>query len=585
MGVACQQPNWKPFFFSPFYILSIATLHVMHIVGIQLLVQKHRDDQPEIRLIQQNMTVEDPQSIFVFREDDSKPFLVWFYVPVAISTILGLFWESLDANVRRLEPFRQLSTEQGGTVWNALCLDYTSRFGLVVPVSAWRKGHYAVSLSALVFVLTTVVIPTLTGGIFNVDWASLSYSSEKTVGPKFATISVDSGVAIATQALHGLIVALGVAIAVILYRRPTGLYRDPKGIGGIVSLISDTDRSGCNTLRLFRELPSSAPSAVIRCALQHVTFQLQHVSTLNADGTASAAYQLAAHAHPGCEVAVNRSEYDFSQKRREAMGFWLTKRAVFIAEGLIWLGHATAIGAIYSIAKIVGPDGFAQRAKVTIAKIVLTLFITIGGVMWSSIQRDLQRFEPWRRLSRPPAPAVYSSLVRSDVASLGLLCSVGLSIARVSLVALWASFCVIMVQVVTIFSPPLLELLYAASFVGPTGGPRRDIGVLTGTQGLTLGATGVAIHLVTFFNLLFLIFSGRTKPFLPRAPTTIASQIAYLCRSDRLMRDFAGTSMLSKKSLAQKLQSIERKYLLGWFWWYPGPALHIGVEEYNPAQH
>lgn len=578
------QANWKPFFFNPIYIVGLITLHILNIVGIQLLIRAHNDAKTDIRIIQHNVTVEETGSIFIFQENDSRSFLLWIYMPVAIATFLGVLWEGLDGAVRRLEPFRQLSKTEGGNVWNAMCLDYTGMFGFTTPYHAIARGHYAVALTSATFVLTTIAIPTLTGGIFNIQWASLSYSSEQTEGPKFATISVDSGFATATQVFHGLAIAAGLVLLFVLYSRPTGLYRDPKGIGGIASLISDIDRSGSGTLRLFRQLPSFANTHVVVRALQGVTFQLRHVLVQNADGTTLRTYQLDTISQPWDTLPVDRNATIY---RNDAHSRWLTKRAVWAAEVLLWLGHAAVIGVLYRVAQILGSDGFADRAKVTISKVILTLFITVGGIMWSSIQRNVQLFEPWRQLSRNKPRALYNYLVRNDAISLGLIGSIVLSIARGAMTMLWASFCVVMIQVATVFSPPVLELVYASSAGGNVSSYQPKIGVLSNKAGLVLGALGVAIQLVIFCNLLFLILSRKTRPFLPRAPTTIASQIMYLCRSDRLLMDFARTSMLPQKSVAERLNNIDRKCLFGWFRWRQGPTQYryVGVEEYHPGEY
>lgn len=572
------QSDWKPIFFNPVYILLIVALHILHIVGIQLLIQAHEDAELDIQAVQHNAT-ETPKSIFIFEENESRPFLLWVYVPVTIATFLGLLWEGLDGAVRRLEPFRQLATDEGGNVWNAMCLDYVGMFGLTTPYHALRRRHYAVALSSLTFVMTTVAIPTLTGGIFNIQWASLSYSSQETEGPKFATVMVNHGFAIATQALHGVAVGIGLVLLVVLRSRRTGLYRNPRGIGGIVSFISDAERSGCGTFRLFQQLPSFASAQVIFDALRDVTFQLRHVNFQETDGGISQAYQLDVISQPWQPLSVNRSA---AMYRSGAHSKWLTVRAVWTAEILLWLGHAGVIGVLYHVAKALGDDGFADRAKLTIAKVILTLFITVGGIMWSSIQRNVQLFEPWRQLSRNQPRAIYASMVRNEAVSLGLIGSLIVSIGRGALTMLWASFCVIMIQVATVFSPPVLELLYASSAGGSAANYNPKIGVLSGRNGLILGALGVAIQATIFCNLLFLILSRKTRAFLPRAPTTIASQILYLCRSDKLLADFAGTSMMSRVSLAEKLQVIDRKCLFGWFYWRRGQTQYrfVGVEEF-----
>ncbi|KAF2195854.1 hypothetical protein K469DRAFT_650033 [Zopfia rhizophila CBS 207.26] len=576
-----RQPNWKPPFFNALYILSLVTLHILCIVGIQLLIKKYDSDQLEISLVQQNATVTNPRSIFIFDENNTGAFLAWQYLPVAIATFLGILWESLDVNVRRLEPFHQLSRSEGGNTRNAMCLDYISMFSLIVPFSAMRKRHYVVAASSFIYILAASVIPTLTGGMWSIEWASLSYSSEKTEGPKFATMSVNTGVVIATQVVHGLIATLGTILSWALLVRRTGLYCNPKGIGGIAALISEADHCGSNTLRLFRQLPSFAHSKVLAGSLQGITFQLRHLPVVRANGATYTTYQLAANTHPVHTLPLRREDRAYYQDRRDAMGRWLFKRAVWIAECFLWLGQAAIAGVIYHAAKLVGPDSLVDRTKPTIAKMVYTLCITIGGMMWQSIQRDVQLFEPWRQMSRGQGRSIYAALVQSDVVSLGLLASAVVSMARLSLIALWATFSVVMVKVATVFMPPLFELIYAAGIDKNSPFPRHEFGVVKGSKAQALGATAVGMHLIIFCNLLFLLGSGRTRPFLPRQPTTIASQILYLCHSEKLLADFAGTSMVSNEELVRKLRYVDRTCLFGWFWWQRGQAWYVGVEEYG----
>ncbi|PVH98203.1 hypothetical protein DM02DRAFT_730013 [Periconia macrospinosa] len=576
-----RRPNWKPFFFNPLYILSLTILHILYIVGIQLLVKKHGDVRPEIHLVQQNTTVTDHKSIFIFNENNTGAFLAWQYLPVAVATVLAILWESLDVTVRRLEPFYQLSCSEGGHVGNAMCLDYISMFSLLVPVNAIRKRHYAVAASSFIYILAASIIPTLTGGIFSIEWASLSYSSEKVEGPKFATMSINTGIAAATQVLHGLVAGLGIILLCVLYTRRTGLYHDPKGIGGIASLISQADYCDSNVLYLFRQLPSYAHSKVLAGSLDGITFQLRHLPVLQANGTMHETYQLTANTHPAHMLPLRREQRVYCQDRRDAMGGWLFKRAVWAAECFLWFGQAAIASAVYHVAKLVGPDGFADRTKPMIAKMVYTLCITIGAMMWQSIQRDVQLFEPWRRLGLRRSQPIYAALVRSDIVSLGLLASVVMSVVRSSIVALWATFAVLTVKTATVFMPPLFELIFAAGLAHNSTSPRNAFGVLQGSKGLALGASAVGLHLIIFCNLLFLLGSGRTRPILPRAPTTIASQILYLCRSEKLLADFADTGVMSDGELARRLRDVDRTCLFGWFWWPRSQAWCVGVEEYR----
>jgi hypothetical protein len=122
-------PNWKPFYFGPFYCGLLIVLHVLYIVAVQLLTKHHHHDENQISVVQSNSSsLDTPDSIFLFSETNVRAYIVWQYVPVLLAVCIGLLWEVLDVNIRRLEPFHQLSTEAGGHVDNALCLDYTNTF-------------------------------------------------------------------------------------------------------------------------------------------------------------------------------------------------------------------------------------------------------------------------------------------------------------------------------------------------------------------------------------------------------------------------------------------------------------------------
>ncbi|KXX73814.1 hypothetical protein MMYC01_209784 [Madurella mycetomatis] len=302
------------------------------------------------------------------------------------------------------------------------------------------------------------------------------------------------------------------------------------GIGGVAGLICESDfLVHGSVLNLFRQLPSFTHSKAVRSELAGVRFKLQHVPVVLPDGSITTlVYQLTTTVDPGYAVPHWLEDRALSGNRKDARGFWLTKRAVFLAEVIIWLGQAAITGALYQAArvggKLLGDDGAGDSAsaKQTIAKVVFTLTITVGGIMWQSIQCELQTFEPWQHL-RKPRQRLYEALVRSDVSGSGLLTSTVLAVSRFSIVATWAAFSVFTIYVARVFITPILELAYAAGFISSSPFPIKTFGVMSGTPALGLAVTGVAAHLVILCNMFFVMLSGRTNPFLPRRPTTLAS--------------------------------------------------------------
>jgi hypothetical protein len=545
------------------------------------VVSKHRQDATEIGRVRQNTTSIDPQSIFIFEENSVTAFLAWQYLPVAIATVVGLCWETIDVTVRKLEPFHQLASAEGGDWSNSMGLDYVAQFSFMVPYNALKKRHYAVALAAAIYILSASIIPTLAGAMWSIEWASLSYAADRVEGPKYATISINHRFAIAAQVFHALVAVGGIILLFVLWRRPTGLYHDPRGIGGLISLISEAKRCDSKILTVFGQLPSFSSSDVLARSLKGIRFRLKHMSTVREDSTLDTVYQLAADSAP---AIVNRSEDRvFHHNRTDASGWWLHKRAVWGAEIFLWLGQAAIAAAIYKIAKLVGPDDVADRMKPTISKMVCTLCTTIGGMMWQSIQRDVQLFEPWRQLARGRAASALETLIEHDLSRRGVVHGAILSLRKGWLVSMWASFAVLIVHAATVFIPPLLELVYAAGMVDDSPFKQRTVGVLTGSTGLALAITGIAIQIVIFCNLLFLLSSGRTRPFMPRRPATLASQILYVCRSDRLLDAFAHTSMASNAELTQHLNNHGGTYRFGWFLWPWRPIWFVAVEERTPG--
>ena len=578
MGLRSREPrpDWKPVYFHIYYILPLILLHIAHIAGLQILVNQYKRDSEKIALVQTNTTTSGPhESIFIFDEANGGTFVLWQYLPIIIITCFALLWESVDLNVRRLEPFHQLASSDGGTVDNALCLDYVTMFSFVVPYQAARRKHWPVTISSALYLLVFSIVPTFTGGVFRVNWASLTYSSGKIEGPKFATVSLSPGFIVVTQIFHAFAAALGIALYVTLRMRQSGLYRDPKGIGSLASLISESD-----ALPVLQQIPSYTHSDNLKVALQGTRFYLRHLNDIGtAESFSHNAYQLKAQVHS----YVQPPPRSYTASRKDGSSFWLQRRMVWIAEAFFTVAFGLIMGFLFRAASALSSSDISDNVKITAAKVVYTFCITIAGSMWQSIQRDVQAFEPWRQLAFGNNPKrLYDSLVRSDMLSVGLVVSLTTSIARLALISCWAAFASLMMRIAVIFLPPLFEIGYAAGLVdGRVSRPSGTTyypGALQGSCGYALIGVGIAVHVVAFLNAIVFTYSGRCRPFMPRAPKTLASQLLYLCRSRRLLSDFSGTSMLSSAQLAERLRTVGRTCQFGWFWWH-GNQWFVGVEE------
>ena len=82
-------------------------------------------------------------AIFFAEKGGDFPFWVVFcyrYLPQIIVVVVGIGWEAVDLDVKRLEPYFQLSKPEGATASNSISLHYPFDFIAFVPINAARKG-------------------------------------------------------------------------------------------------------------------------------------------------------------------------------------------------------------------------------------------------------------------------------------------------------------------------------------------------------------------------------------------------------------------------------------------------------------
>ena len=83
------------------------------------------------------------KAVFFAEEAGDFPVGVVFcyrYLPQMIVVVLGVGWAAVDLDVKRLEPYFQLSKPEGATASNSIFLHYPFEFIGFVPINAARKG-------------------------------------------------------------------------------------------------------------------------------------------------------------------------------------------------------------------------------------------------------------------------------------------------------------------------------------------------------------------------------------------------------------------------------------------------------------
>ena len=88
------------------------------------------------------ISIQEKALFFAERVEDFPMGVVFCYryLPQMVVVALGVGWAAVDLDVKRLEPYFQLSKPEGATASNSIFLHYPFDFIALVPVNAARRG-------------------------------------------------------------------------------------------------------------------------------------------------------------------------------------------------------------------------------------------------------------------------------------------------------------------------------------------------------------------------------------------------------------------------------------------------------------
>ncbi|KAH8731942.1 hypothetical protein GQ44DRAFT_735638 [Phaeosphaeriaceae sp. PMI808] len=151
-----QRPmHWKPpALRAPVLILTIAVCWGL-IVTLEFLLWKSQQDgglifAPVINDLPLSRT-------FLYR-----------YFPTIIAVLFSIYWAWIDLETKRLEPYYQLSKENGALGKDSLLLHYPFSFIPLAPFKAFRDRHWPVFWASFAVVLVTWGLVPTQAGIFSV---------------------------------------------------------------------------------------------------------------------------------------------------------------------------------------------------------------------------------------------------------------------------------------------------------------------------------------------------------------------------------------------------------------------------------
>lgn len=100
--------------------------------------------------------------------------IAYLYMPTTVAVLYSLLWTWIDLDVRRMQPWLELSRPHGANAEQSLLLNYPFEFLAFVPFKAWKQRHWPVFITGSVMMLIFWAITPLQGAIFGQQAVTVS---------------------------------------------------------------------------------------------------------------------------------------------------------------------------------------------------------------------------------------------------------------------------------------------------------------------------------------------------------------------------------------------------------------------------
>lgn len=472
-------------------------------------------------------------------------FFVWKYLPTMITVFYATLFSVIDSNIRRLEPYYQLSKRQGALATASLNLDHLTMFQYFVPFNAARLSQWAVFFSSIANIVAATIALTLQNAA--VDFKTTlrendPNSDDRPHDIKNFIVTIDAPW---SRALTSAYVVVGLILVFLFFqmRRKSGLLSDPRGIAGIASMATKS-----HILQDFKGL-DTATRAKIHKRLAHRTYLLYKSSIWQGEFLSKPD----AHEFKDSDRRL-RSPHPIMLQLKAGIPFICILAFCLIAVPVISLTPANIIPNAVSWLPI--------------------LVATFLKLIWSTFKADVRLIEPFYRLSKGDCTAensltldyqstvygwmpIRATLNGHFLVALVGLCSVLLDILSVTI----GSFSVNYATFVKRNDP---------QWKGLSSGDETFISFF-----VSLGLS--CLILIFVIGVATFVYIKRRHPFLPREPSTIASVLAFIY-SSKMLNDFFDTELYDGKMMEKMSMKKNKRYGLGWFRGRDG-QIHCAIDE------
>ncbi|KAF2843350.1 hypothetical protein M501DRAFT_925260, partial [Patellaria atrata CBS 101060] len=529
-----DMPSWRPMSMNWWYITILICI-AFGLAGLQEYIC-----QISMRKANEN------QGLIEFKDPKEIPtiqYFTWKYAPTMILVSYGILWQISDFEVKRLEPYYQLSKKTGATAEESLNMDYLTFFSYLTPIKAIRYQQWAVTLSSLSTLIAGSLVPVLQSASVEM----YPKKSERVEG-RMKYVRIDPPW---SRTVTAALCFVGICGIILLFqlRRKSGLLSDPKGIAGIAAMATRS-----HILSDFNGLDTANHNKIHK-QLKNRRYIL-HKSSL----------------WQGEYIKHTAADHKSDQKRPENPHPLMLR----LKAGVPYIIFLLVFAGFIPICM------FVEGANIITEKLpwFLTAVATIIKLIWSTLDCDVRMIEPFYILSRRHASP--RTLTLDYTGTVPGWLPIKAAINRhylVALVGLGAVLTEVLTVCVSSFSVDGKKFISGKGDEldddESQGDSRDNSGETFKSFWVSFGlALGILLYL---FLIACLVYLKRRHKFLPRQPGTIASVLAFIHQSKMLV-DFVNTETFNSKQMTQYLERLPKTYALGWFSGRDGED-HCGVDE------
>ncbi|RMZ71662.1 DUF3433 domain [Pyrenophora seminiperda CCB06] len=534
-----QMPAWRPATMSWWWI-SMLIVIALALAGVQEYLC-----QVSLRSVEKDPIKGGLRNFQRVGQLPIAEYFAWQYAPIMIFVFYGVLWQMSDFEVKRLEPFYQLSKKTGATAGESLNMDYLTFMSWAVPLRALRHKQFAVIYSSLGTLIASSLVPVLQSASITM-WPPKD--SRENDGWKSIRVKPEW-----SRALSVCLLIVACCGGALLYamRRKSGLQSDPKGIAGIAAMATKS-----HILADFKGL-DQAPLNKIHKQLRRRRYILHKSSLWQGE-------------------YISNSKEKIHEQDADPRPLMLRLRV-----GVPFVGFLIAFTIIVPIFT------FVEVAATITEKLpwIMTGLATIIRISWNTMNADVRMLQPFYMLWLRHAPANTLTLDYAGTNPLWLPIEAFVNghylVMLVAFGSILAEILTVCVSSISVdgkkFIPGLGGENWDDNHDGKNSDPTDRYNTEQTFRSFWVSFTLTMLILLYLIGIALLTYSRRSQKFLPRQIGTMASVLACIHQSKMLL-SFIDTETFTSSQMTQHLEQSGKTYALGWFRGRDGDD-HLGIDE------